>query len=192
MVTRHVTAATVLSSDQTGHHITRSAWLKRSYTCVSPRITMGVRSSTSPVKIVLRCKLDSLSWHPTAPWCSPARWPHVSHLSSSSTMARRGCVPSKMLNQSSASCALRRSQSKYDKFDPNRYLVIFITDAQRTTLAAYSANCSEVMTQPQRRVFLGANLERLLSVDPFRESILEDHRGLKRLLVPLANESQTS
>lgn len=83
-------------------------------------------------------------------------------------------------------------QSKYDKFDPNRYLVIFITTRSELRLQHILQTAGEVMTQPQRRVFLGANLERLLSVDPFRESVLEDHRGLKRLLVPLASESQTS
>lgn len=83
-------------------------------------------------------------------------------------------------------------QAKYDKFDPNRYLVLFITTRSELRLQHILQTAGEVMVQPQRRVFLGVDLNRLLSVDPFRAPVLEDHRGLKRLLVPLVNETSST
>lgn len=79
-------------------------------------------------------------------------------------------------------------QSKYDAHDPNRYLVLFITTRSALRLQHILQAAGEIMLQPQRRVFFGVDLQRFTSVDPFQVAVLEDHRGLKRLLVPLAKE----
>ena len=42
---------------------------------------------------------------------------------------------------------------------------------------------ADIMKQPNRRVFVGVELNRLLSVDPFQVPIFVDHRGLKRQMV---------
>lgn len=76
-------------------------------------------------------------------------------------------------------------QSRYDKFDPDRYLVLFITTRSENRLQYILDVASEVMSQPQRRVFVGVEVNRLLSVDPFQVSVFTDHRGLKRQLIPM-------
>jgi hypothetical protein len=76
-------------------------------------------------------------------------------------------------------------QSKYDKFDPDRYLVLFITTRSENRLQYILDVAAEVMSQPQRRVFVGVGLKRLLDVDPFQESVFTDHRGLKRQIISM-------
>lgn len=75
-------------------------------------------------------------------------------------------------------------QSKYDKFDPDRYLVLFITTRSENRLQYILDLAAEVMSQPQRRVFVGVELSRLLSADPFQVPVFTDHRGLKRQMIP--------
>jgi hypothetical protein len=74
-------------------------------------------------------------------------------------------------------------QSKYDKFDPERYLVLFITTRSENRLQYIMDVAADIMKQPNRRVFVGVELNRLLSVDPFQVPIFVDHRGLKRQMV---------
>ena len=76
-------------------------------------------------------------------------------------------------------------QAKFDKFDPNRYLVLFITTRSEQRLQNILRLATEVMQQPQRTVFVGSSLNTFLASDPFREPVLQDHRGLKRCLVPV-------
>jgi len=76
-------------------------------------------------------------------------------------------------------------QAKFDKFDPDRYLVLFVTTRSRDRLQHIMSLASGLMSQPQRTVFVGAELKEFLSVDPFKNSVLQDHRGLKRQLIPL-------
>lgn len=82
-------------------------------------------------------------------------------------------------------------QAKYEAHDPNRYLVLFITTRSEQRLKHILEAAGQIMVQPQRRVFFGVDLKQLLKVDPFRTEVLEDHRGLKRLLVPLVKEPST-
>lgn len=81
-------------------------------------------------------------------------------------------------------------QANYNAHDPNRYLVLFITTRSQQRLRNILDAASNIMTQPQRTVFIGSDLESLLASDPFRDSVFEDHRGLRRHLVPLADSSK--
>lgn len=76
-------------------------------------------------------------------------------------------------------------QASFDAHDPNRYLVVFVTTRSETRLKNILTAAANVMLQPQRRVFVGAELSTFLSADPFAVSLLEDHRGLKRQLIPI-------
>lgn len=75
-------------------------------------------------------------------------------------------------------------QSQYDRFDPNRYLVLFITTRSERRLRTILNVAADVMRQPQRRVFLGSSLQALLASDPFQQPAFEDHRCLRRTLIP--------
>ena len=44
---------------------------------------------------------------------------------------------------------------KFDAHDPDRYLVLFITTRSKQRLQYILDVAAEVMTQPQRRVFVG-------------------------------------
>lgn len=76
-------------------------------------------------------------------------------------------------------------QSQFRKFDTDRYLVLFITTRSELRLRHILDAAGQIMSQPQRRVFIGASLSNLLSVDPFHFPVFEDHRGLRRVLVPI-------
>ena len=78
-------------------------------------------------------------------------------------------------------------QSQFDKFDPARYLVLFVTTRSEIRVKHILDHAASVMRQPNRTVFLGCDLHLLKSGDPFRDSLFQDHRGLKRALVPLAS-----
>ena len=75
-------------------------------------------------------------------------------------------------------------QSKYDAHDPERYLVLFITTRSEQRLQYILDVAAEVMTQPQRRVFVGCELGNFLNSDPFHVPVFVDHRGLRRTIVP--------
>ena len=75
-------------------------------------------------------------------------------------------------------------QSRFGAHDPDRYLVLFITTRSEQRLNYILDVASEVMKQPQRRVFVGCELGNFLGVDPFQVPIFEDHRGLRRTIVP--------
>lgn len=80
-------------------------------------------------------------------------------------------------------------QSQYSKFDPNRYLVLFVTTRSDFRVSHILQLANAVMLHPGRTVFLGASLSAWLRHDPFKDAILSDHRGLKRTLVPMATKS---
>ena len=75
-------------------------------------------------------------------------------------------------------------QSQFSKFDPHRYLVVFVTTRSQRRLQHILDLAGIVMKQPQRTVFVGTSLESFLASDPFVDPVLKDHRGLKRTLVP--------
>ncbi len=75
-------------------------------------------------------------------------------------------------------------QSQFGKFDPDRYLVLFITTRSKRRLQHILDLARMLMKQPQRTVFVGADLPTFLAGDPFAQPVLTDHRGLKRTLVP--------
>lgn len=75
-------------------------------------------------------------------------------------------------------------QSQYGAGDPNRYQVVFVTTRSERRLRHILDLAGLVMCNPQRTVFLGCTLQSLAVSDPFRDVVFEDHRGLKRMLVP--------
>lgn len=77
-------------------------------------------------------------------------------------------------------------QGKFDKFDPDRYLVLFVTTRSRDRLQHILSTAASIVSQPQRTVFVGTELKEFLSVDPFVQSALQDHRGLRRQIIPMA------
>ena len=76
-------------------------------------------------------------------------------------------------------------QSQFDKFHPDRYLVLIVSTRSRIRLDHILATAGTVMQQPMRTVFLGADLPTLLKSDPFTELQFVDHRGTRRTLVPV-------
>ena len=76
-------------------------------------------------------------------------------------------------------------QSQFDKFHPDRYLVLIVSTRSKVRLEHILSLAASVMHQPLRTVFLGADLPSLLAGDPYWDSLFVDHRGLKRALVPL-------
>lgn len=76
-------------------------------------------------------------------------------------------------------------QSQFEKFDPDRYLVLFVTTRSEIRVKNILTHAAAVMRHPNRTVFLGCDLQSLKSSDPFRDAVFQDHRGLKRTLVPL-------
>jgi hypothetical protein len=75
-------------------------------------------------------------------------------------------------------------QSQFSADDPDRYLVLFITTRGTQRLQHMLDLAGNVMTNPQRTVFVGCDLASWLAGDPFKDALLVDHRGLKRTLVP--------
>jgi hypothetical protein len=75
-------------------------------------------------------------------------------------------------------------QSAYDKSDPDRYLVLFVATRSQQRMQHILDLAAMVMQQPRRTVFVGTDLKSWLDCDPFRDAVLQDHRGLKRTLVP--------
>lgn len=76
-------------------------------------------------------------------------------------------------------------QSQFDAHDPDRYLVLFISTRSQQRLQYVLDIAAEVMSQPQRRVFVGCSLSQFLAYDPFQVPLLEDHRGLRRTVIPM-------
>lgn len=83
-------------------------------------------------------------------------------------------------------------QSQFATFDPDRYLVLLVTTRTKQRLDNMLRLASAVMQQTQRTVFIGASLTELLKVDPFENSVFEDHRCLKRTLIPRMTPAKTS
>lgn len=77
--------------------------------------------------------------------------------------------------------------SQFAAHDPDRYLVLIVTTRSRQRLDHMLMLASGILKDPNRAVFLGADLQSLLKVDPFESAVFEDHRRLKRTLVPLSN-----
>lgn len=75
-------------------------------------------------------------------------------------------------------------QSQYGAHDPERYLVLFITTRSEQRLQYILDVAAGVMIQRQRRVFVGCELNRFLSTDPFHVPVFEDHRRLRRTILP--------
>ena len=77
-----------------------------------------------------------------------------------------------------------RHQGAFDALDPQRYLVLFITTRSRDRLDHILELAKDVMENPDRTVFIGATLRDFLNSDPFRDSVLKNHRGLQRMIIP--------
>lgn len=75
-------------------------------------------------------------------------------------------------------------QSRFDALDPERYLVLFVTTRSPVRLQHILDLAGMVMENPHRTVFIGADIRAFLAGDPFRDALLRDHRGLKRMLLP--------
>jgi hypothetical protein len=75
-------------------------------------------------------------------------------------------------------------QAKYEKFDPERYLVLFITTRSTQRLQYIFEVAASVMAQPNRTVFVGCQLKDFLNADPFTTPLFADHRSLRRTIVP--------
>ena len=75
-------------------------------------------------------------------------------------------------------------QSQYSATDPGRYQVLFVTTRSQTRLLNILRTAGELMANPQRTVFLGCTLDEIKKQNPFCFPYLQDHRGLKRCLLP--------
>lgn len=82
-------------------------------------------------------------------------------------------------------------QSQYGAHDPSRYLVLFITTRSELRLRYILDVAAEVMKQPKRRVFVGCEIQNFLTIDPFQSAAFQDHRGLRRTIVP-AGQTKSS
>lgn len=82
-------------------------------------------------------------------------------------------------------------QSQFATFDDDRYLVLLVTTRSRQRLDNMLSLAGSIMSQPQRTVFIGASLDALLEVNPFETSVFEDHRHLRRTLIPKVTNSKT-
>lgn len=75
-------------------------------------------------------------------------------------------------------------QSKFASTDPDRYLVLFVATRSQRRVQNILDLASTLMQQPRRTVFVGCKLDSFLASNPFDDAILQDHRGLKRMLIP--------
>jgi hypothetical protein len=77
-------------------------------------------------------------------------------------------------------------QSQFDALDLARYQVLFVTTRSPQRLQ-HILDLAQLLAQnPQRTVFLGVHLKSFLACEnPFRRSIVKDHRGLNRTLTPI-------
>lgn len=78
-------------------------------------------------------------------------------------------------------------QSQFAANDPQRYVVLFITTRGDERLRNIMQLADAVMQNRHRTVFIGTGLRTLTASDPFSDAIFEDHRGLKRTLIPQFN-----
>lgn len=78
-----------------------------------------------------------------------------------------------------------RHQAQYtDSRDPRRYCVLFVTTRSAARLNHILSLAEMVVSNPRRTVFVGVTLSDVLRTSVFEESIVRDHRGLRRTLVP--------
>jgi len=75
-------------------------------------------------------------------------------------------------------------QAKFTALDPERYLVLFVTTRSSVRTQHILDLAGMVMSNPQRTVFLGVELNAFLNSNPFQDAVLSDHRGLKRMMLP--------
>ncbi len=81
-------------------------------------------------------------------------------------------------------------QSQFAALDPSRYLVLFVTTRSQVRLQHILDLAGLLMRNPQRTVFVGADLKSFLSsVNPFTKPVLQDHRGLRRTLIPRSTKT---
>lgn len=81
-------------------------------------------------------------------------------------------------------------QTNFKSVDPDRYVVLFITTRSELRLQNILDVAADLMTNSQRKVFVGCELQSFLSVDPFRSPAFKDHRQLRSCLVPSHNTGQ--
>lgn len=76
-------------------------------------------------------------------------------------------------------------QSRYKRDDPARYLVLFVTTRSERRLENVLSTCRALIRNPDRTLFLGGTLDRLLSGDPFADPMLQSNNGIMRTLIPV-------
>lgn len=79
-------------------------------------------------------------------------------------------------------------QSQFSANDPQRYLVLFVTTRSATRCQHILDLADMVMQNRQRTVFLATDLATLQQSDPFTAAVFQDHRGLKRTLIPQSRQ----
>ena len=75
-------------------------------------------------------------------------------------------------------------QSQFAADDSKRYLVLFVTTRSESRIENILNVVAAVQRNPQRTVFVGCGLHKFLGANPISDSLLRDHRGLHRCLLP--------
>lgn len=83
-------------------------------------------------------------------------------------------------------------QSQFEAHHPGRYLVLFVTTRGPERWQRILDLAARTMHNPKRTVFLAADLSRILNTDPYRDPVFQDHRGLRRTIVPTSNPNPRS
>ncbi|TWT60986.1 replication-relaxation family protein [Rubinisphaera italica] len=83
-------------------------------------------------------------------------------------------------------------QYQFRANDSHRYLVLFITTRSKSRLERILSLAGEIMANPARTVFVGGDLFEVIRSNPFADAVFQDHRGLKRMMIPRTRESSTS
>lgn len=74
--------------------------------------------------------------------------------------------------------------SQFAVNDPRRYVVVFLTTRSHVRVKNILTMADAVTRNRERTVFVGSSLSEFLQVDPFTQPILNDHRFLKRTILP--------
>lgn len=74
--------------------------------------------------------------------------------------------------------------SQFAVNDSERYVVIFLTTRSQLRIRNILTLADSVMTNRQRTVFVGCSLADFATADPFVQPVLQDHRFLRRTILP--------
>ncbi len=79
--------------------------------------------------------------------------------------------------------------SQFSENDPRRYVVIFLTTRSHARVENILTMADSVTSNRERTVFVGSSLNDFLQTDPFTHPVLNDHRFLKRTILPTSSTS---